>query len=80
AQSGQLELNPFVPLLADAFLHALSLLEAADRVFAERCVDGLVVDAARVAAPLGGAGAVATALVGTLGHDGAAEVAEAAPR
>jgi len=78
AQSGQLELNPFVPVLADAFLGALSLLEAADRVFAERCVEGIVVDEANVAATLSRSRAVATALVAALGHRAAAEVAEAA--
>lgn len=76
AQSGQLELNPFLPVLADALLGSLSLLEAADRVFAERCVDGITVDEARVAAVLAAArAAAATALVDRLGHDGAAAVA-----
>ncbi|NLH82046.1 MAG: aspartate ammonia-lyase [Phyllobacteriaceae bacterium] len=78
AQSGQLELNPFVPLVADAFLGALSLLEAADRVFAERCVEGIVVEEANVAATLARSRAVATGLVAALGHRVAAEVAEAA--
>lgn len=78
AQSGQLELNPFVPLLADHLLQALSLLDAACTIFAERCVDGIVVDEVRVAATLRGARAIATALVGTLGHHQATEVAEAA--
>jgi aspartate ammonia-lyase len=78
AQSGQLELNPFVPLLADHFLHALSLLEAADWTFAERLVDGIVVDEERVAATLRRSRAIATALVGPLGHHVASEVVEAA--
>lgn len=78
AQSGQLELNPFLPVLADALLGALSLLEAADRVFAERCVEGIVVEEERVAATLAGSRAVATLLVDRLGHRLAGEIAEAA--
>ncbi|MCE1236245.1 MAG: aspartate ammonia-lyase [Hyphomicrobiales bacterium] len=78
AQSGQLELNPFIPVLADALLGALSLLEAADRTFAERCVDGVVVEEARIAETLAGSRAVATLLVERLGHRAAGEIAEAA--
>lgn len=78
AMSGQLELNPFVPLAADALLGSLSLLEAANRTFAERCVGGIVVDEGRVAATLAGSTAVATQLVAVFGHRLAGEIAEAA--
>ncbi|MDR3494382.1 MAG: aspartate ammonia-lyase [Ancalomicrobiaceae bacterium] len=80
AQNGQLELNPFLPLLADAFLESLTLLEAADRMFADRCVAGLEVDVDKVAATLKGSRAIATALVGRLGHHKATELVQAAER
>jgi aspartate ammonia-lyase len=80
ARSGQLELNPFLPLIADALLAQLDLLVAADRVFAGRCVEGIEVDAGRCAELLGRSRAMATALVGRLGHDGAAAVSAAARR
>jgi aspartate ammonia-lyase len=78
ARSGQLELNPFLPLLADALLDQLSLLTNADRIFSSRCVAGLEVDAAHCARVLAASRALATVLVGRFGHTRAAEVAQAA--
>ncbi|MBV8048139.1 MAG: aspartate ammonia-lyase, partial [Paludibacterium sp.] len=40
AQSGQLELNAFLPLVAHALLGSLTLLIRANRMFRERCVEG----------------------------------------
>jgi len=75
AQSGQLELNAFLPLLADALLGSLSLLAAACRIFRTHCVEGMTADAEACAAMVRGSWAVAVALVGPLGHDVACEVA-----
>src|SRR6266498_3016238 len=41
AMQGHLELNVFVPVIARNLLQSISLLAAAARVFAEKCVDGL---------------------------------------
>ncbi len=78
AQSGQLELNAFLPLLADALLQSLHLLDAACRIFRERCIVGITVDRAVCAAELRRSWAVAVALVARLGYTTATEVAKAA--
>ena len=38
AQSGQLELNAFMPLIAQCLLENISLLIAADSMFRQRCI------------------------------------------
>ncbi|TBW36087.1 aspartate ammonia-lyase [Siculibacillus lacustris] len=78
AAAGQLELNPFLPLVADALLDMLTILTAACRVFATRCVEGIVVDSERCADLVGRSSAVVTALVGTLGYAQASAVAREA--
>lgn len=78
AQSGQLELNAFLPLVAHALLGNLSLLERADTIFRERCIEGVQADAARCADLLEHSQAQVTALVPALGYELAAEVAKEA--
>ena len=78
AQSGQLELNAFLPLVAHALLGNLSLLERADTIFRERCIIGLQADAERCANLLEHSHAQVTALVPALGYELAAEVAKEA--
>jgi aspartate ammonia-lyase len=80
AQSGQLELNAFLPLLADALLDSLSLLDAACRIFRTRCVEGLSADRAACEAQVRGSWACVVALVSRLGYDTATEVAAEASR
>jgi fumarate hydratase class II len=75
---GQFELNVRIPLIARNLLQSLRLLSSAMRVFAEKCVDGIEVNKAGVAASAGGTLAVATALNGVIGYDkGAAIVSKA---
>jgi aspartate ammonia-lyase len=78
AQSGQLELNAFLPLVAHALLGNLSLLERACTIFRERCVDGIKANAARCSELLEHSHAQVTALVPALGYELAAEVAKEA--
>ena len=80
AQSGQLELNAFLPLVAHALLGNLSLLERASTIFRERCIDGLEVDAERCAQLLEHSHTQVTALVPALGYELAADVAKEAQR
>lgn len=80
AQSGQLELNAFLPLVAHALLGNLSLLERASTIFRERCIDGLEADAKRCAELLEHSHAQVTALVPALGYELAADVAKEARR
>jgi aspartate ammonia-lyase len=74
AGAGSLELNPFLPLIADRLLENLRLLDAACRLLAERCVDGLEANREQLAAQVGGATAVATALVVKIGYAEAVEL------
>jgi aspartate ammonia-lyase len=75
AQSGQLELNAFLPLIAHNLLESLDLLDHVLPLFVERCIDGITADADRCRAWLEHSTALVTALTGLIGYDQAAEVA-----
>ncbi|MCC3380974.1 aspartate ammonia-lyase [Paenibacillus sp. UY79] len=78
AASGQLELNAFLPLIAESLLESLHILSNAVRLFEERCVRGLAIDEARCTANLSNSAVMASALVAELGYDEAASIASAA--
>ncbi len=71
---GQFELNVRIPLIARNLLQSLRLLSSATRALAEKCVDGIQVNKAGVAASAGGTLAVATALNGAIGYDKGAAI------
>jgi aspartate ammonia-lyase len=72
---GNLELNAFLPLIADALLDSLDLLGGSCRILREHCVTGIEADEARCRAHVEGATATLTALVESLGYERAQEVA-----
>jgi aspartate ammonia-lyase len=72
---GSLELNPFLPLIADALLTSLDLLTNACDILARHCVDGIEADVERCRRAVEGATMVATALVPVLGHVTAGRIA-----
>ncbi len=76
AASGQLELNAFMPLIADSLIDALVLLRDAVTRLRELCVDTLVADAAACARHLNASTAPALLLVPLLGYDAAATLAK----
>ena len=76
--SGNFELNVMVPVIARNVLSSLRLLGNGARVFAERCVVGIVADADRCAALVEHSLALATALVPAIGYDAAAALAREA--
>jgi aspartate ammonia-lyase len=78
AASGSLELNPFLPLVADSLLTSLDLLARACRILAEHCVQGLTADEERCRRHVDSSTATATALLPALGYGGAARLLEAA--
>ena len=80
AQNGQLELNAFLPLMADCLLESLDLLIHACAMLDERCVRGLVACVDRCRAHVEGTVAAATALVPVLGYERAAVLADDATR
>ncbi|WP_432736907.1 aspartate ammonia-lyase [Maridesulfovibrio sp. FT414] len=69
ASMGQLELNQFMPLLAQNLLGSLSLLVNATRSFARNCVQGIVADAQRCRDHVESSAALATVLVPFLGYE-----------
>jgi aspartate ammonia-lyase len=76
--AGNLELNPFLPLVAHCLLENLELLSRADDILRRHCVEGIEADEARCQAHVASSTAAATALVPVLGYEGACEVANTA--
>jgi aspartate ammonia-lyase len=76
--SGSLELNPFLPLVADCLLDSLDLLARADEILRCHCVDGLEADEGRCRKLVENSTAAATALLPVLGYERAGEMAKLA--
>ena len=76
AVSGQLELNAFLPLIADALLGSLTLLRHAADLFRTACIDTLEADPGACARHLDASTASALLLVPALGYDAAAALAK----
>lgn len=76
--AGNLELNPFLPLVAHCILEGLSLLSNANQILRSRCITGLTANAARCRELVENSTAVVTALVPLLGYQAAAEIAHQA--
>ena len=75
---GNLELNSFMPLVADSLLGSLDLLAAGCAIFRRHCVAGLEADEGRCRSHVHGATATLTALVEKIGYEAATDVARAA--
>ncbi|MBN9000052.1 MAG: aspartate ammonia-lyase, partial [Rhizobiales bacterium] len=78
AEAGQLQLNPFEPVIAATLLRAMRLLSNAADKLAVRCVAGIEADAAACARHLDAGTANATALVPIIGYERAAALAKEA--
>ena len=76
--SGNLELNPFLPLVAACLLDDLEMLANADGTLRRLAIDGLEADEARCRAHVEGSTAIATALLPALGYEGACRVVKLA--
>lgn len=74
AQGGQLELNAFLPLVADNLLNVVSVLSNAINLFTEKCISGIRADARRCQSNLEQTAAIITALVPKIGYAAAAEL------
>ncbi len=74
AQSGQLELNAFLPLIAKNLLEMLDLLANILPVFIERCVQGIQANAEKCAQHVEESYILATALTGHIGYDKTSEI------
>ena len=76
--AGSLELNPFLPLVADCLLDSLDLLARANAILRRHCVEGIEADEARCRQHVESSTAAATALVPALGYERAAEAVKLA--
>ena len=74
AAAGSLELNAFLPLIADNLLSSLRLLANACEILAAKCVDGIKANEDVCRRHVEGSTATITALVGTIGYEKAQEL------
>lgn len=75
AQAGQLELNPFLPLIAHHLLSSIQILTNSAKIFGEYCIAGITADAERCQELAAQSLVAVTALVPHIGYDLAAQVA-----
>jgi aspartate ammonia-lyase len=78
AAAGNLELNAFLPLIADSLLESVDLLRKAADALREKGVNGLTVRAERCRSHVESSTALATVLVSRLGYDKACAIAKQA--
>ncbi|MBN1882526.1 MAG: aspartate ammonia-lyase [Deltaproteobacteria bacterium] len=78
AGAGNLELNPFLPVIADALLRSIELLSNSCDIFRRRCVEGIEANEAVCRENAEGSTAAATALVAVVGYDTAVKIAKEA--
>jgi fumarate hydratase class II len=79
-QSGQLELNVAMPLIAFNLLQSIQILSATSRNLAQRCIAGMKVNRSRCLQYAERSLALATAIAPFIGYDKAAEVAKLAEK
>jgi fumarate hydratase class II len=77
-QSGLLELNVMMPMMADNLLESIELLANVSLLLARRCVTGIVANRERCGQLIEGSLALTTALAPRLGYDEAARLAKIA--
>jgi fumarate hydratase class II len=75
---GDFELNVMLPVMARNLLESIRLLAAVARLFADRCVAGIVPDTARMREYAEGSPSIVTPLNRYLGYDEAAAIAKQA--
>jgi len=78
ASQGSLELNAFMPLIAECLLESIGLLTRSCEVLRSRCVTGIQANEERCRAHVEASTAAATALLPAIGYDRASEVAKRA--
>ena len=76
SSAGNLELNQFLPLVADSLLGSLDALTSACDIFTRFCVAGIEADAQRCLRNVHNSTATLTALIERIGYDAAEQLAE----
>ena len=69
ASSGNLELNAFMPLIADSILSSLQLLKNAAQILTEKCIHGLTANEEKCREQVLNSTAIITALIPMLGYE-----------
>ena len=77
ASFGQLELNQNMPLIAFELLESLNLLINVNKLFAQKCIDGICADEEKIKKDLHSSTAILTALLPKLGYEKLSEIAKA---
>nr|WP_064569538.1 aspartate ammonia-lyase [Gordonia sp. LAM0048] len=75
AESGQLQLNAFEPVIAHSLFDSIELLGRASRLLAGRCITGIAANADRLEALVDASIGVVTALNPYIGYRAASEIA-----
>nr|MDA3846310.1 aspartate ammonia-lyase [Vallitaleaceae bacterium] len=78
ATMGQLELNAFVPTIAESILESLEIVLATVTIFKEKCIDVLTANEARCLELLESSSVLITALSEHIGYEKSSEVANIA--
>ncbi|MGE2715101.1 class II fumarate hydratase [Mycolicibacterium litorale] len=76
--SGAFELNVYIPMMARNLLESFKLLTNSSRLFAERCIDGLVANEERLRELAESSPSIVTPLNSAIGYEEAAKVAKQA--
>lgn len=76
--NGAFELNVYIPMMARNLLESLTLLANASRLFAQRCIDGLVANEQRLRQLAESSPSIVTPLNSAIGYEQAAAVAKEA--
>jgi aspartate ammonia-lyase len=66
---GSLELNPFMPLIADALLESIQLLKNAASIMTDNCINGITANEKKCASSVNGSTATLTALIDSIGYE-----------
>jgi len=76
--NGAFELNVYIPMMARNVLESFTLLANVSRLFAQRCIDGLVADEERLRRLAESSPSIVTPLNSAIGYEEAAAVAKQA--
>ena len=71
---GNLELNAFLPLIADCLLNDFDLLGNACRMMVEKCIQGIMPNVEKCQAGVASSTALITAMVARIGYDRACQI------
>ena len=76
--NGAFELNVYIPMMARNILESVKILANASRLFAHRCIDGLVANEERLRTLAESSPSIVTPLNSAIGYEEAAAVAKQA--